>query len=32
MNRKEMARFIAVTVFVTGLFAVVLFLARLEIG
>jgi hypothetical protein len=32
MNRKEMARFFAVMVFVTTLFALVLFLARPEIG
>ena len=32
MNKREMARFIGVTVFVSSLFALVLFLARLEIG
>jgi hypothetical protein len=32
MNKQEMLRFIAVTVFVTSLFALVLFLARVEIG
>jgi len=32
MNKREMLRFFAVTFFVCGLFALILFLARLEIG
>jgi succinate-acetate transporter protein len=32
MNKREMVRFIAVTLFGYGLFALVLFLATLEFG